>query len=150
MQIPSTWKRIAVAFLSLSFVAFFAFDPAKPGRDASDEDLATIHATARINGQCTSIGNCSDRAYNCLGTGPCGLAAGDPCDSCTGGKSNVCMGMPSSLITCEDARPDILCCSSINVCETVTVTVGGYTLTTFCRCSGTAPAPHDWITRKNC
>lgn len=145
MQISSTWKRMAFTAMSLSLVAYFAIDPAKPGRDASDVELATIRATARIQGQCTPSGNCSDRAYNCLGSGPCGLSAGDICDSCTGGMSNVCTADPSSTITCEDARPDIWCCTSTKMCETLTIF--GYS---YCYCSGTPPAQHDWITKKNC
>lgn len=147
MQISSTWKRMAITVMSLSLVAYFAFDSANPGREASDEELATIRATAEIKGMCVNGAACTgDSGVRCLFGGACAGLTGQYCDTCSGAAHQVCTAMPSSPYSCVDDLADQFCCQINKECQTINVPVIGL----FCTCTGVPPAPLTFNNRKRC
>lgn len=157
MQFSNTWKRMLVTALSLSFVAYFAFDPAKPGRDASDSELAAIRATATIKGNCMPGAACSFTASQppdvvagmCVGngaSGTCGTTGGKYCGTCSGAADQICTAMSTSPYNCDDALPDQNCCDLTLSCETTSWLIFWNT----CYCSGTPAVPFTAVTRKRC
>ena len=117
MQLANSWRRMVWVVLSVPFVVYFALDTAKPGRGASDAELATIRATAVIRGQCENGANCMYLTSQppdvvngmCIDNGSdgaCGTTEGKYCGSCTGAADQVCTANPSSPYFCDDALPN--------------------------------------------
>lgn len=157
MQLANSWRRMVWVVLSVPFVVYFALDTAKPGRGASDAELATIRATAVIRGQCENGANCMYLTSQppdvvngmCIDNGSdgaCGTTEGKYCGSCTGAADQVCTANPSSPYFCDDALPNQNCCDINKSCETVPWFVFWFD----CTCTGTPAAPFTAVTRKRC